>query len=70
MDGTEVCVDQSEQQDDDDRPVRWPGLEGIMEAYQKYAQGKFYFSITQYNKHLGKKVEVAGNLFILSLKYM
>lgn len=70
MDGTEACVDQSEQQDDDDRPVRWPGLEGIMEAYQKYAQGKFYFSIAQCNKHFWKKVEVAGNLFIVSLKYM
>lgn len=50
MDGTEVSVDQSEQQDDDDvvvddRPVRWPGLERVMEAYQKYAQGKLYFSI-------------------------
>ncbi|PSN51647.1 hypothetical protein C0J52_09442 [Blattella germanica] len=38
VDGTENSMDQSESHDDDDRPVRWPGLEGIMEAYQKYAQ--------------------------------
>lgn len=51
MDGTEASVELSEQQDgggdddDDDRPVRWPGLERVMEAYQKYARGKLYFSI-------------------------
>ncbi|XP_033607966.1 genetic suppressor element 1 isoform X2 [Cryptotermes secundus] len=38
VDGTVASVDQCEQQDDDDRPVKWPGLEGIMEAYQKYAE--------------------------------
>lgn len=41
IDGNETSVDQLEQQDDD-RTVRWPGLEGIMEAYQKYAQGTYF----------------------------
>jgi hypothetical protein len=47
MDGTDASVHQSELQEDDsdDRPVKWPGLEGVMEAYQKYVQGKLYFSI-------------------------
>lgn len=56
MDGTVSSVDQCEQQDDDDdRQVRWPGLEGIMEAYQKYAEGTFYFSITQCNNTRRRK---------------
>jgi hypothetical protein len=56
MDGTVASVDQCDQQDDDDdRPVRWPGLEGIMEAYQKYAEGTFYFSITQCNNTQRRK---------------
>jgi hypothetical protein len=55
MDGTVASVDRSEQPDDDDRLVKWPGLEGIMEAYQKYAEGTFYFSIIQCNGTHRKK---------------
>jgi hypothetical protein len=56
MDGSVASVDQSEQQDEDnDRLVRWPGLEGIMEAYQKYSEGTFYFSIIHCNSDQRRK---------------
>ena len=34
------ATDHIEAHEEDDRPIRWPGLEGIVEAYQKYAQGE------------------------------